>query len=79
MSSSSQRDNRKRKAYVTRDELVKMLRRDKGREGLKTYGQRIGVSATLVGSILRGERDPGPKVAAYFGFPVQGYLRRRRA
>ena len=69
----------KRKAYVTRDELVKMLRRDKGKEGLKTYGQRIGVSGTLVGSILRGERDPGPKVAAYFGFPVPGYLRRRRA
>jgi hypothetical protein len=68
----------KPKAYVTRDELVKMLRRDKGRESIKSYGRRIGVSGTLVGSILRGERDPGPKVAAYFGFPVSGYLRRRR-
>lgn len=69
----------KPKPYVTRAELVRMLRRDKGTESTKTYGRRIGVSATLVAGILRGERDPGPKVAAYFGFPVPGYLRRRRA
>jgi hypothetical protein len=67
----------KSKTYVTRTELVKMLRRDKGKEPLKSYAARLGVSATLIGGILRGERDPGPKVAAYFGFPVPGYLRRR--
>lgn len=68
----------KRKAYVTRGELVTLLRRDKGKAGLKSYAARIGVSPSLIGGILRGERDPGPRVAAYFGFPVPGYLRRRR-
>jgi hypothetical protein len=65
--------------YITRGELVTLLRRDKGEMGLKTYAKRVGVSSTLIGGILRGERDPGPKVAAYFGFPEPGFLRRKRA
>jgi hypothetical protein len=65
--------------YITRGELVELLRRDKGDEGLKNYGKRIGVSGALIGGILRGDREPGPKVAAYFGFPEPGFLRRRRA
>jgi hypothetical protein len=68
-----------KKNYITRGELVELLRRDKGEMGLKPYAKRIGVSGALIGGILRGDRDPGPKVAAYFGFPEPGFLRRRRA
>jgi hypothetical protein len=67
------------KNYITRGELVTLLRRGKGEMGLKTYARQIGVSSALIGGILRGERDPGPKVAAYFGFPEPGFLRRKRA
>ena len=73
------RHNKPGAEYITRRELVELLRRDKGEMGLKPYGKRIGVSGTLIGGILRGERDPGRKVAAYFGFPEPGFLRRRRA
>lgn len=65
--------------YITRGELVELLRRDKGEMGLRAYAKRIGVSGSLIGGILRGERDPGPTVAAYFGFPEPGFLRRKRA
>lgn len=63
--------------YITRAELVALLRRGKGTMGLKAYSKQIGVSAALIGGILRGERDPGPKIAAHFGFPEPGFLRRR--
>jgi hypothetical protein len=63
-----------KKNYITRAELVQMLEKDKGDLSLNKYAARIGVSGSLIGGILRGEREPGPKVAAYFGFEP-GFVR----
>jgi transcriptional regulator with XRE-family HTH domain len=53
---------------LSEDAMRDLLRAACEREKSPTrFAQRIGVSRQFVGMVLRGERDPGPKILAALG------------
>jgi hypothetical protein len=60
---------------MTKDELLVLLREAcAAAESQQAWAKAHGMSASYVGDVLRGRREPGPKVCAVLGFkPVVSY------
>ena len=62
------------------EEIGPLLRRLRGRIGLREVGRRTGISNSYLSQIERGDRRPGPSVlkrlAALYGVDVQDLLKR---
>jgi plasmid maintenance system antidote protein VapI len=53
---------------LTRQDIVAMIQALIEKEGTQVAAaQKIGISPTHIGEIIRGTRDPGPTVLRYFG------------
>ncbi len=49
------------------DQLDKIIRKGQGDKSLRAYAREIGVSAPYLSDVLRGNRNPGPKILKFFG------------
>ena len=53
---------------LTRDQVIALLQGLVDREGSKVAAaNKIGVTSAYLGEILKGTREPGPRILEYFG------------
>lgn len=60
-----------RRTHLTTTELLEVLAlRVKAAGSQRRFAEEVGVSQAYLCDVIRGRREPGPKLAAALGFPV---------
>ncbi len=63
---------------LTRDDIVDLILKLVAKEGSQSAAaRRIGISATHLGDILDGSKDPGPVVLEFFGLEREVLYRKK--
>jgi transcriptional regulator with XRE-family HTH domain len=50
---------------LTNDDVLRLLRREKGKQTQKDFAARLGISQQHLCDILRKRRSPGPTILKY--------------
>jgi transcriptional regulator with XRE-family HTH domain len=52
---------------ITRDGIIRFLKKEQGKRSLRTFAKDIGVSVSYLSDLYLGRRDPGPAILERFG------------
>ena len=64
---------------IDRDEFIRMLKREQGSLSDSQFANHIGVSPQYMSDVYLGRRDPGEKIAEFFGYePVRAYKLKKK-
>jgi hypothetical protein len=47
---------------LDRKQVVEMLRREQGERSLRQFGIAVAMSAAYLSDVIRGNREPGPRI-----------------
>ena len=68
----------KQTAYLSREDLIRLLKTRQGGMNQLELAEHIGVSKSLIGMILGGTRDPGKDVLDFLGMEAVTLYRRKQ-